>query len=101
MKARVRETLAIAATLAPVCVSQHTAHVLGFKTGRAYLEWLVANGVPHIARGKDRLVETTVALEYLRRSAALPSNAVEKSDIPEEVDEADRVLAAIGRRRSR
>jgi hypothetical protein len=78
-----------------LAISQHNASaVLGFRSGRAFREWVIAEGVPHIRRGKDRIVLAEVALKYLR--PAEPAAAK-----PEEpVDECDRVLAIVGRRRA-
>lgn len=82
--------------IVPRFVSQHTAPaVLGFKTGRAYLEWLETAGCRVVSRGKDRLVLVSEAEEVLLRDAGdgtapLPSSA-------DEPVTPERILASIGR----
>jgi len=83
--------------LAPLVISQHTHQALGFKTPRSFLEWVVEYGVPHVRRGKDRFVEAAIALQYLR--AAKRDARETKRDTATADEEADRVLATIGRRR--
>jgi hypothetical protein len=95
---RVAESPSVA--LAPLAISQHTSAALGFKTPRAFLEWLIENGVPHVRRGKDRIVEATIALEHLR-AAAQKGDEGKHRPVTDVDDEVDRVLATIGRRRVR
>ena len=80
----------------PRFVSQHTASaILGFKTARAYLEWLAKSGCRIVERGKDRLVlldEAEQALLRLSGGAA----SVDETDHEAPVTAAD-VLARIGR----
>ena len=81
----------------PRFVSQHTApSVLGFKTGRAFLEWLATSGCRVVERGKDRLVLLDEAEAALLKLA----EGVDAASPPEasEVMSAADVLARIGRR---
>ena len=78
-------------------MSQHTAGaVLGFKTARAYLEWLATSGCRIVERGKDRLVlldEAEQALLRLRCGVASVEDAHHEQPLT-----AGDVLARIGRR---
>lgn len=83
--------------VAAVAVTQHTAcAVLGFKNPRAFLDWVIANNVPHARRGMDVHVRVDVATAQLHLDDEREEAAVKAG---EPIDEADRVLAAIGRRR--
>lgn len=83
----------------PVFVSQHTAPtVLGFKTSRAFLEWLETSGCRVVERGKDRLVQVDEAeAALLRTSNSVAEAHVASIDATEPVT-ASAVLARIGRR---
>ncbi len=80
----------------PVFVSQYLFWILGFKTPRAFLEWLPVSGCRVVDRGKDRLVlldEAEAALLRMANTGALetvPANAAAVT--------ADKILASIGRR---
>ena len=82
----------------PRFVSQHTAvAVLGFKTERAFLEWLAGSGCRVVERGKDRLVLLDEAEEALLRGVAKSQPAAAERDEHAALTTAQ-VLARIGRR---
>jgi hypothetical protein len=89
-----RTRTACLAALRPVYVSQHTCNVLGFKNGRAYLEWLPTSGLRVVVRGKDRLVRLEDAEQALLRLGEGDSPAATDDEQPAT---ADAVLARIGR----
>ena len=88
----------------PVFVSQHTAPlVLGFKSARAFLEWLPALealGFKVIPRGQDRLVALEDAVAALAASAQTPTPSCTPAPASrsprDELDDADDVLRALG-----
>ena len=81
----------------PRFVSQHTASaILGFKTARAYLEWLAKSGCRIVERGKDRLVLLDEAEQALLRLSGSASSGDDAHD--EQPLTAGDVLARIGRR---
>jgi hypothetical protein len=85
-----------AMALRPVLVSQHTAPVvLGFRSARAFLEWLPQSGCRVITRGKDRLV----ALEDAEAALLRGQQSTECADTSTEPETSDAVLARLGRKR--
>lgn len=81
----------------PVFVSQHNAcAILGFKTPRAFLEWLTSSGCRVVERGKDRLVHLDEAEATLLRS--LNTTAQPVAGAAEQPGDVSAVLARIGRR---
>ena len=82
----------------PRFASQHTASaVLGFKTARAYLEWLATSGCRVVERGKDRLVLLDEAEEALLRGLRDAEPSAADRDEHASLTPAQ-VLARIGRR---
>jgi hypothetical protein len=82
-----------AVSVSPLAISQHTAAAHGFKTERQFLEWVVSDKVAHWKRGQTVFVAADVVLDQFRETEK-PTSQVEP------IDEADRVLASIGRRRA-
>lgn len=85
-----------------VLVSQHTAPaVLGFRSARAFLDWLPTaqrRGCKVLERGKDRLVALDDALAALAAAtdvAKVPTDVVEEVRQPSSESE---VLAELGLR---
>ena len=84
-------------TVVPRFVSQHTAPaVLGFKTGRAFLEWLAISGCRIVERGKDRLVLLDEAEAALLKTAG--GEGAASAPASDDLVTASAVLARIGRR---
>lgn len=86
-----RESISISA----VIVSQRTAPlVLGFRSERAYLDWISTAPIRSWRRGMDVLCRVDDAIRVLCPEDLVPP-------VPPTADaECDRVLAAIGRSRS-
>jgi hypothetical protein len=69
--------------------------VLGFKTGRAFLEWLATSGCRIVERGKDRLVLVEEAESALLRATISGGSPLAGDEEPLTTAA---VLASIGRR---
>jgi hypothetical protein len=103
MKPRAPSTPRPELTPQPVYVSQFTAPALfGFKTERAFLEFIATQSVPRAKVGKQVLVEVEELRTALRRlSVTGGDGAVEQAlEEPDALGSADDVLARLGLRRS-
>jgi len=87
---------AVAVAVVPLIISQLNCTAAVGMNERRYLEWIIERGVPCRKEGKLRLVDATTAVRYLA-----PSDDEESEDVDSTEDEIDRVLAAVGRRRTR
>lgn len=87
--------------IAPIVVSQRNCEPALGLSPRRFLELVIERAIPHAKIGKLRAVRVDVLVEALIPTVEAAIHATPAPSATTADDEADKVLAAIGRKRAR